>query len=183
MKWGAIIVGLLVALVLAGDDGRAGVLDQRVRALPQAECAAVRRVLEDGVPIQPGFRQMEYEFPENEHGISGRLCRLHVVGSGAHIEGTQIRSLADMHAFIKASLEHAGWRQTKETERFTDRSQSGKDVFALFKNNAICVSTVLISPAPGYVPTTNVKSNGQVYLGALFPYEREWWIAVDCFHL
>jgi len=162
---------------------RANVLDKTVTALPHAECADVRKALEDGIPIEPAFRQMEYEFPANEHGIKGRLCRLHAVGSGAHIEGAQIRSLADMHAFIKASLEQAGWRETEETKRFVDRSQSGKDVFALFKKNAICVATTLIGLVPGYVPTTDVKSDGQIYLGSLFPYEREWWIAVDCFHL
>ncbi len=166
-----------------GSAVRADIIDQTVQALPQAECAEVRKGLEDGVPILPGFRQFEYEFTPNVHGIRGRLCRLHAIGSGAHMEGTRIRSLADMHAFIKASLEHIGWRATPETERFTDRSQSGKDVFALFKNNAICVSTILISPAPGYIPSPETKSDDKVYLGALFPYEREWWVAVDCFHL
>jgi len=177
------LFALTAATVVVGGAVRAGVLDQTVTALPQSECAEVRKALEDGIPIEPAFRQMEYEFPTNEHGIKGRLCRLHSVGSGAHVEGAQIRSLADMHAFIKASLEQAGWRETEETKRFIDRSQSGKDVFALYKNNAICVATTLISPAPGYIPTTDVESDGQVYLGSLFPYEREWWMAVDCFHL
>jgi len=177
------LCALIGATIIVVEPSRANVLEKRVTALPQSECADVRKALEDGIPIEPAFRQMEYEFPTNEHGIKGRLCRLHSVGSGAHIEGAQIRSLADMHAFIKASLEHAGWRETAETKRFVDRSQSGKDVFALFKNNAICVATTLVSPAPGYIPTTDVKSDGQIYLGSLFPYEREWWIAVDCFHL
>jgi len=186
MRWGLFIWALstlFTATVVVGGLLHANVLEKRVTALPHAECAEVRTALEDGIPIEPGFRQLEYEFPDNEHGIKGRLCRLHAVGSGAHIEGAQIRSLADMHAFLKASLEQAGWRETKETKRFVDRSQSGKDVFALFKNNAICVATTLISLVPGYIPTTDVKTDGQVYLGSLFPYEREWWIAVDCFHL
>jgi hypothetical protein len=174
---------LTAATIVAGGLSRVSAAEKKVSALPHSECADVRQALEDGIPIDPAFRQMEFEFPANEHGIKGRLCRLHAVGSGAHIEGAQIRSLADMHAFIKASLEHAGWRETEQTKRFVDRSQSGKDVFALFKNNAICVATTLISPAPGYIPTTDVKSDGQVYLGSLFPYEREWWIAIDCFHL
>ena len=177
------LCALTATIIVVSGSPRANVLEKRVTALPHSECADVRRALEDGIPIEPAFRQMEYEFPANEHGIKGRLCRLHSVGSGAHVEGAQIRSLADMHAFIQASLEHAGWRETEETKRFIDRSQSGKDVFALFKNNAICVATTLVSPAPGYIPTTDVKSDGQVYLGSLFPYEREWWIAVDCFHL
>ncbi len=177
------LCALTAAAIVAGGSLRANILEKKVTALPYSECADVRKALEDGIPIEPAFRQMEYEFPDNEHGIQGRLCRLHAVGSGAHIEGAQIRSLADMHAFIKASMEHAGWRETDETKRFVDRSQSGKDVFALFKNNAICVATTLVSLAPGYVPTTDVKSDGQIYLGSLFPYEREWWIAVDCFHL
>ncbi len=174
---------LTAAAIAVSGSLRAAAAEKKVSALPHAECAEVRTALEDGIPIEPAFRQFEYEFPTNEHGIQGRLCRLHSVGSGAHIENAQIRSLADMHGFIKASMEHAGWRETKQTKRFVDRSQSGKDVFALFKNNAICVATTLISPAPGYIPTTDVKSEGQVYLGSLFPYEREWWIAIDCFHL
>jgi len=178
----ALWVGVFVTFAM-GDNVRAGVLDQSVSALPQAECAEVRNGLEDGVPILPGFRQFEYEFAPNVHGITGRLCRLHAIGSGAHMESARIRSLAEMHAFIQASLEHIGWRQTPETERFTDRSQSGKDVFALFKNNAICVTTILISPAPGYIPSPDTKTDDQVYLGALYPYEREWWVAVDCFQL
>ncbi len=178
----ALWAGIFVILVV-GDQTRADVLDQTVSALPQAECAEVRRGLEDGVPILPGFRQFEYEFSPNIHGIKGRLCRLHAIGSGAHMESVQIRSLADMHAFIESSLGHIGWRKTKETERFTDRSQPGKDVFALFKNNALCVTTILISPAPGYVPSPDTKSEDSVHLGALYPYEREWWVAVDCFHL
>lgn len=176
--WAGVFVTFAV-----GTGARADVLDQTVSALPQAECSEVRKGLEDGVPIMPGFRQFEYEFAPNVHGIKGRLCRLHAIGSGAHMESARIRSLADMHAFIKASLEHIGWRETEETARFTDRSQPGKDVFALFKNNAICVTTILISPAPGYVPSPETKADDQVYLGALFPYEREWWVAVDCFHL
>jgi len=35
----------------------------------------------------------------------------------------------------------------------------------------------------GYKPGSDVKEGANVYLGALLPYEREWWIAVDCFHL
>jgi hypothetical protein len=178
----ALWAGIFVTSAIS-SIAHAGVMDQSVSALPQAECSEVRKGLEDGVPILPGFRQLEYEFAPNVHGIKGRLCRLHAVGSGAHMENTRIRSLADMHAFIEASLEHIGWIETIETERFKDRSQSGKDVFALFKNNAICVTTILISPAPGYIPTPDTKSNKQVHLGALYPYEREWWVAVDCFHL
>jgi len=179
-----LVIGMMIAAATpVARPAFASVQSKAVTALPHAECADVRHALEDGIPIEPAFRQMEYEFPENPQNIKGGLCRLKMVSSGTYIENTQIRSLADMHAFIKASLERGGWRETEETRRFVDRSQSGKDVFALFKNNAICVATTLISPVPGYVPTSNVKADEHVYLGSLFPYEREWWISVDCFHL
>ena len=154
-----------------------------VHALPAAECNQVRQALEDGVPIGPGFRRMEFEFPPNAMGISGRLCRLMTMGSGAHIEGQNIRALADMHAFVKGTLEQNGWRETDATTAFRDRSRNGRDVFALFKDNAICVSTIEIGMVSGYVPGTSTKDNKRVHLGALYPYERDWWITIDCFHL
>ncbi len=156
---------------------------QEVRALPASECGEVRQALEQGVPIGPGFRRMEFDFPPNEYGIKGSICRLVTVGSGAYIENEKIRALADLHAYIKAALQQAGWVETEETARFTDRSASGKDVFALYKNNAICVTTILINTVPGFKPETDVRDGERIYLGALFPYERDWWIAVDCFHL
>ena len=154
-----------------------------VFALPSSECNQVRQALEDGVPIGPGFRKMEFEFPPNAMGITGRLCRLMTMGSGAHIEGQNIRALADMHAFVRGTLEQHGWRETQDTKPFRDRSRSGRDVFALFKNNAICVSTIEIGMVPGYVPGTSAKENKRIHLGALYPYERDWWLTVDCFHL
>jgi hypothetical protein len=157
--------------------------EQIVRALPASECGEVRQTLEQGVPIGPGFRRVIFEFPPNDYGIKGSICRLVTVGSGAYIENRKIRALADLHAYIKAALEQAGWVETEETQRFKDRSASGKDVFALYKNNAICVTTILINTVPGFEPDSDVKDGDRIYLGALYPYERDWWIAVDCFHL
>jgi len=154
-----------------------------VRALPASECNEVRTLLEQGVPIGPGFRRMLFEFPPNDLGISGGLCRLQTVGSGAYMESQNITTLADMSAYVKTSLMQGGWRPTQETEEFRDTSQVGKDVFALYKNNAICVSSIQIGVVEGYIPDTSVKEEGRIFLGALFPYERDWWIAVDCFTL
>lgn len=153
-----------------------------VHALPPAECNEVRQALEDGVPIGPGFRRMEFEFPPNKMGIAGRLCRLMTMGSGEHIEGSNIRSISDMHAFIRGSLEQSGWFKTADTKAFEDRSRSGRDVFALFKNNALCISTIELGIINGYVPGTAVRDDKRLQLGALYPYERDWWITVDCFH-
>jgi len=180
------LVILAVLLLAAPPVGALRIIPataQEVKPLPAAECNEVRTALEDGLPVGPGFRRMEFEFPPNEIGIKGRICRLLTVGSGAHFEGPKIRTLVDMHAHIKAALTLAGWRETKETKRFTERSAAGRDVFALFKNNAICVSTILIGMTPGYEPTSDVKEQNNIYLGALNPFEREWWIALDCFHL
>jgi hypothetical protein len=182
------IIGFAVAVVFAAPPpvGALRALPakaQLVKPLPADECNQVRNALEDGLPVGPGFRRMEFEFPPNEFGIKGRICRLLTVGSGAHFEGPEIRTLVDMHAHIKAALTLAGWNETKETRRFKERSVAGRDVFAVYKDNAICVSTILIGMTPGYQPGSDVKGDGQIYLGALYPYEREWWVAVDCFHL
>ena len=178
-----VAVALLVAAPTVGALRVMPATAQEVKPLPAAECNEVRTALEDGLPVGPGFRRMEFEFPPNEMGIKGRICRLLTVGSGAHFEGPEIRTLVDMHAHIKAALTLAGWRQTKETEGFTERSAAGRDVFALYKDNAICVSTILIGMTPGFEPTSDVKNKNTIYLGALNPFEREWWIALDCFHL
>lgn len=184
------LMGLVAALLVGvGAPPPVGALRplpanvQLVKPLPGSECNEVRTALEDGLPVGPGFRRMELEFPPNEFGIKGRICRLLTVVSGVYFEGPEIRTLVDMHAHLKAALTIAGRVETKETARFAERSVSGRDVFALFKNNAICVSTILIGMTPGYKPGTDVKEGSNVYLGALLPYEREWWIAVDCFHL
>jgi hypothetical protein len=182
-----ILPGLLAVLLLAAPTVGAlravPAIAQEVKPLPAAECNEVRTALEDGLPVGPGFRRMEFEFPPNQMGIKGRICRLLTVGSGAHFEGPEIRTLIDMNAHIKAALTLAGWRETKETKRFTERSVAGRDVFALFKKNSIGVSTILIGMTPGYEPSSDVKKNDNIYLGALNPFEREWWIAIDCFHL
>jgi len=169
---------LLYSPVQSAEDG-----PKVVRALPAAECNEVRSALEQGVPIGPGFRRMLFEFPPNDLGIEGSLCRLQTVGSGAYMESQNITTLADMSAYVKTSLMQSGWRPTQETEEFRDTSQVGKDIFALYKNNAICVSSIQIGVVEGYIPDTSVKEEGRIFLGALFPYERDWWIAVDCFTL
>jgi len=183
-----ILIGMALAVAIAAPPPVGALRPmpahaQLVKPLPPAECNEVRRALEDGLPVGPGFRRMEFEFPPNEFGIKGRICRLLTVGSGAYFEGPEIRTLVDMHAHIRAALTLAGWSETEETRKFTERSVAGRDVFALYKSNAICVSTILIGMAPGFRPGTDVKGDGNVYLGALYPYEREWWVAVDCFHL
>ncbi len=52
---------------------------------------------------------------------------------------------------------------------------------ALYYNNAICVTTVVIDMVKGITPRPETMKEGKVRLGALKPHEREWWISVDCF--
>ncbi len=151
-------------------------------ALPGTECREVRQALETYVPIAPGFRQLEMPFPENRERIEGTLCRLVAVGTGIHIENERIRTLQDLQKHLRGALEETGWRETPQTQRFTGESKHGRHVFALTRNNAICVSTVQVSMVPGADPPKAAFEDGTVFLGSLRPYEREWWIAVDCFH-
>ena len=157
-------------------------LAETVVALPGAECQDVRKSLEANVPIAPGFRQLEMPFPENRENITGTLCRLVAVGTGVHIENEQIRTLQDMQSYLRGALENAGWRENEQTKRFAGRSKHGRHVFALTRNNAICVTTIQVDMVPGADPPKAAMDDGTVYLGSLRPHEREWWIAVDCFH-
>lgn len=155
---------------------------ETVVALPGAECKEVRQTLELYVPIAPGFRQIEMPFPENEEKIEGTLCRLVTVGTGVHVENEQVRTLKDMQGYVKGALTESGWRATEQTERFKGRSKHGRHVFALTRNNAICVTTIQVGMVPGIDAPRAALEDGTVYLGSLKPHQREWWIAVDCFH-
>jgi hypothetical protein len=155
---------------------------ETVVALPGAECRDVRNTLELYVPIAPGFRQLDMPFPENEEKIEGTLCRLVAVGTGVHVENERVRTLKDMQGYIKSALTEAGWRETEQTKRFAGRSKHGRHVFAMTRNNAICVTTIQVGMVPGVEPSRGALDDGTIYLGSLKPHEREWWVAVDCFH-
>ncbi len=155
---------------------------ETVVALPGAECKEVRATLELYVPIAPGFRQLQMPFPDNEEKIEGSLCRLVAVGTGVHVENERVRTLKDMQRYVKGALLEAGWQETAQTERFKGRSKHGRDVFALTRNNAICVTTIQVGMVPGIDAPRAAMEDGTVYLGSLKPHQREWWVAVDCFH-
>jgi len=176
----ATIRAVLLALALLGCAGAATA--ETVVALPGAECRDVRATLELYVPIAPGFRQLEMPFPENAEKIEGTLCRLVAVGTGVHVENEQVRTLKDMQRYVKGALTEAGWRETNQTKRFAGKSKHGRHVFAVTRNNAICVTTIQVGMVPGVEPSRAALDDGTIYLGSLKPHQREWWIAVDCFH-
>lgn len=172
----AVLAAIILSLMTA--PARAAT----VVALPPAECREVRSALEQFVPIAPGFRQIEIDFPENRENIKGRLCRLVAVGTGVHFESERIRTLVDMQAFLRHALKEIGWRETEQTKHFAGKSTHGRHVFAVSKNNAICVATTQVDMIPGADPPKAAFDNGTVFLGSLRPFERDWWVAVDCFH-
>lgn len=153
-----------------------------VVALPKSECREVRQTLEKYVPIAPGFRQLDMPFPKNPEGIRGSLCRLVSVGTGIHMENEQVRTLQDLQAHIRSALKEEGWLETEQTQRFSGKSSHGRHVFAVTRNNAICVTTIQVSMIPGIDAPKAAFDNGTIFLGSLKPHEREWWAAVDCFH-
>lgn len=167
--------GVLISVTTSGQA-------ETVVALPGSECREVRQTLETYVPIAPGFRQLEMPFPENQEDINGTLCRLVAVGTGVHIENEQVRTLKDLQAYVRGALEETEWRETEQTKRFSGKSKHGRHVFALTRNNAICVTTIQVGMVPGVEPNKGALENGTIYLGSLRPHQREWWIAVDCFH-
>ena len=176
-------VGVIATLLIVAGGTTMARAQEGVRALPSSECDAVRHALESGVPVGPGFRRRTIEFPTNDQGIQGKLCRLLAVGTGAHMEGERIRTLADMQGYLRQALETAGWYETDQTKRFASDGKHGRHVFALFKDNSICVATTVVGLVEGATPDKSAIHDGAVYLGNLKPHEREWWVAVDCFHL
>ena len=80
-----------------------------------------------------------------------------------------------------AALNAGGWTENAETGRFAEKSTLGREVFKLFRNNALCVTTTVVGMVDGAEPGPEAKKNGKVRLSALKPYQREWWISIDCF--
>lgn len=174
----AAIALVMFVLVSTSQSARADF----VVALPTSECREVRTTLEKYVPIAPGFRQLEMKFPKNPEGIRGSLCRLVAVGTGIHVENEQVRTLQDLQAHIRAALKQEDWLETEQTQRFTGKSGHGRHVFAVTRNNAICVTTIQVTMVPGIDAPKAAFDNGTIFLGSLEPHQREWWVAVDCFH-
>lgn len=176
----AVLFGALMILS-ASMAGRLAA--EPVKPLADAECDDVRRGIEWSVPFGPGFRRLEFEFPKNDLGIEGKVCRLLTLGTGIHMESSKIRSLKDMRDHISGALRVLGWEETGQTARFTEKSTHGRAVFALHKSGNICVSTIVIGVVEGVEPDAAAIKDGKVLLGALKPYQREWWISVDCFQV
>jgi hypothetical protein len=84
--------------------------------------------------------------------------------------------------YVRGALEETKWRETEQTKRFSGQSKHGRHVFALTRNNAICVTTIQVGMVPGVEPNKGALEDGTIYLGSLRPHQREWWVAVDCFH-
>ena len=176
----AVLFGALMILAASMAEPLAA---EPVKPLADAECDDVRRGIEWSVPFGPGFRRLEFEFPKNDLGIEGKVCRLLTLGTGIHMESSKIRSLKDMRDHIGGALSVLGWGETGQTARFTEKSTHGRAVFALHKSGNICVSTIVIGVVEGVEPDAAAIKDGKVLLGKLKPYQREWWISVDCFQV
>lgn len=152
-----------------------------VEPLKTEDCDRVRRGLEDGLPFGPGFRRMEVAFPNNDKGIEGQVCRLLTLGTGVHMEGPKIRSLKAMGQLVRDALGARGWAETADTAKFAENSSPGRQVFALGRKNAICVTTVVIDVVRGIAPMIEAYKDGKILLSKLKPHQREWWVSIDCF--
>ncbi len=172
-------VAVTAALLLGGTAAAA----ETVKPLPAKDCKRVRLALENGLPFGPGFRRLEVEFPKNQGAIEGRACRLLTMGTGAHMEGYGIASLNDMRTKVRGALTAAGLAETAETARFSEKSRPGRAVFALYKDNAICVTTIVVGLVNGATPAEAAIKDGKVLLAKIKPHQREWWISVDCFNV
>jgi hypothetical protein len=179
-RMGAILRRALAgAAVLAVAAGR--IEAEPVKALDVPDCADVRHVLENGLPFGPGLRMLEFDLPKNQAGVEGKVCRLFTLGTGAHMETPDIRSLDDMRRLMKEALLAAGWAENETTARFVEKSSHGRTLFALARKNALCIAAVSVGMVEGVLPSDDAVKDGKVMLSALKPYQREWWISVDCF--
>lgn len=156
---------------------------EMVKPLPGEDCKRVRLALENDLPFGPGFRRLEVAFPKNARGIEGHVCRLLTMGTGAHMEGYGIASLKDMRSKVRHALTTAGLEETPETARFSEESRHGREVFALYRDNAMCVTTIVVGMVDGATPAASAIKDGKLMLSRLKPHQREWWISVDCFTL
>lgn len=167
----AVIVVLMAATAAA----------EPAKPLAPEDCKRVRLALEQRLPFGPGFRRFEVEFPKNDNNIEGHVCRLLTMGTGAHMEGFGIGSLSDMRTKVMAALNAGGWTENAETGRFSEKSTHGREVFALFRNNALCVTTIVVGMVDGAIPAASAVKDGKVMLSKIKPHQREWWISIDCF--
>ncbi|MBI3127843.1 MAG: hypothetical protein HYZ11_09585 [Candidatus Tectomicrobia bacterium] len=152
---------------------------QEVHPLTRSECAAVREMLEEAVPIGPGWRMSESAFPPGVPWVSGRFCRLLAVGTGEHVESEKIRSAEDIAGYIAGALRRADWSEEHFARKFR-AEENGQRAFALEKGRAVCRVTLVSKPvsAVSARPVREARKNGA---GSLSPYERSYWIGVDCF--
>jgi len=111
------------------------------------------------------------------------VCRLLTVGTGVHMETPEIRSLDDMRSLIMGALTAAGWVENDASKRFTEKTTSGRTLFALARKDALCVISVVVGMVEGVKPDAQAMRDGKVRLSALTPLQREWWLALDCFRL
>jgi len=182
MRGKSIIRPVLVLLLgWVAVFGVQGAEADTAKPLAAKECQRLRLALEGNLPFGPGFRRLVVQFPKNTEDIEGQVCRLLTMGTGAHLEGYGIGSLKDMAAKIHGALAAAGLKTTAETARFSETSRHGREVFALYKDNSICVTTIVVGIVAGATPAADAMKAGKVMLSKLKPHQREWWISIDCF--
>ena len=134
-----------------------------VVALPKSECREVRHTLEKYVPIAPGFRQLDMKFPKNPEGIKGTLCRLVSVGTGIHMENEQVRTC---RTYKRTSAQRSKKKTGKKPSKpnvSAAKSSHGRHVFAMTRNNAICVTTIQVSMIPGIDTPKAAYDNGTIF--------------------
>jgi hypothetical protein len=179
--WG--IAALFVAAYTAGwlvyGGSPSGADTHEAQPLTGNECAAVRVMLEENIPIGPGWRMFESSFEPGAQGVSGRFCRLLTMGTGEHMEGMKIRSAADIADYLAGALRKAGWEEGPFARKFQAEEQ-GRRVFALEKGRAVCRVTLLTQPVRA-VAGGDAKKEDKGAPAALDPHQRSYWIGVDCF--
>jgi hypothetical protein len=172
---------LALALFAALFVGAAGAMAaEMVKPLPGKDCKRARVALENGLLFGPGFRRLGVEFQKKTRH---RRPRLPAVDHGHRRPYGRLRHpLTQGHALQgHAGLEGAGMEKTAETALFSEKSKHGRETFALYKDNALCVTTIVVGLVNGATPAAAAIKDGKVMLSKVMPYQREWWVSVDCF--
>ena len=182
-RWCFILVWLPAWLGLGVFSFTAPARAGAVLALAPEQCRAVRTALERALPISAGFRMAEEGFEDRALSLRGTRCRLMMKVTGYSIEssgeGPGLRGFGDLRTAIEEALKAKGWRDTPDLLRYMADGPTGT-AFAYGRGGAVCrVSIHVESLVKGACPADEpIDLYGNC---GLEPWERGYFIAVDCF--
>jgi len=182
-RWCFILVSLLAWLGLGVSSFTAPARAGAVLALAPEQCQAVRAALERALPISAGFRMAEEGFEDRAFSLRGTRCRLMMKVTGYAVErmgeGPGLRGFGNLRAAVEDALKARGWRLTQDLLKYMADGPTGT-AFAYGRRGAVCRVSIHVEPlVKGACPKDEpIDLYGNCELK---PWERGYFIAVDCF--